>query len=191
MSKEKILQAALCRFTSQGYDNTSVAQIAQDVNIRKPSLYAHFSDKWQIFTTLLIEAFQRENDFILHLHNNVQDVKKNLKAYLLAIPERYETDPYYLFWLRVLYFPPVDAKEDISCYDRDYARLIDNSLDELILYKLAPEACRLGPDATKNILICILRGLHTELLYKGITEIKPRINAACQTIDLLIEDYSA
>lgn len=188
MSKDKILLAALARFTRQGYDNTSVSQIAADVGIRKPSLYAHFPGKWRIFATLLREAFQRENDFIIKLHNSGIDIKTNLKTYLLAIPERYENDPYFLFWLRVLYFPPVETEEDISEYDIKYSRLIDASLDEILQDRLDAFICRLSPAVAKNLLICMLRGLHTELLYRGVADIMPRIDAACQTIDMIFED---
>lgn len=187
MSKEKILQAALVRFAQQGYDNTSLSQIAEDVDIRKPSLYAHFHSKQHIFITLHKEAYQREKDFILSLHNSGMNAIKNLKTYLLAIPERYEKDPYFLFWLRTLYFPPLNAGEDIRFYDREYSQLIDDSLDEILKSRLDGIQCRLAPAAAKNMLICILRGLHSELLYRGIDEIMPRIDAACQTIDLIFK----
>ena len=41
-TKEKILETALTLFAKNGYDGTSVEQIAQDVGIKAPSLYKHF-----------------------------------------------------------------------------------------------------------------------------------------------------
>ena len=47
-TKEKILETALTLFAKNGYDGTSVEQIAQDVGIKAPSLYKHFKGKADI-----------------------------------------------------------------------------------------------------------------------------------------------
>lgn len=185
MSRESILAAAVRRFTKQGYDSTSLAEIAGDVGIRKPSLYAHFPGKKDIFLTLLKEAFQRENDFILELQGREATIRKNLKAYLHAIPERYASDLYFPFWLRVLYFPPADLKSDIAVYDRQYSLLIDEGLDRLFLANFERTDFSLSLPASRDAMICILRGVHAELLYRGGDAILGRISAACQIIDLL------
>ena len=44
-TKEKILETALTLFAKNGYDGTSVEQIAQDVGVKAPSLYKHFKGK--------------------------------------------------------------------------------------------------------------------------------------------------
>ena len=52
-TKREILEAALELFSLQGYEATSVSQIADAVGIRKASLYSHFSGKQEILDTLL------------------------------------------------------------------------------------------------------------------------------------------
>ena len=44
-TKEKILDAALTLFAENGYDGTSVEQIARFVGIKAPSLYKHYKGK--------------------------------------------------------------------------------------------------------------------------------------------------
>ena len=44
-TKEKILDAALSLFAENGYDGTSVEQIANIVGIKAPSLYKHYKGK--------------------------------------------------------------------------------------------------------------------------------------------------
>ena len=44
-TKEKILDAALTLFAENGYDGTSVEQIANIVGIKAPSLYKHYKSK--------------------------------------------------------------------------------------------------------------------------------------------------
>ena len=52
-TKEKILETALTLFAKNGYDGTSVEQIAQDVGIKAPSLYKHFKGKEDILNALI------------------------------------------------------------------------------------------------------------------------------------------
>jgi Transcriptional regulator len=47
-TKEKILEAALSLFAENGYDGTSVEQIAGIVGIKAPSLYKHYKGKEDI-----------------------------------------------------------------------------------------------------------------------------------------------
>ena len=51
--KQKILEAALELFSIQGFEATSVSQIADAVGIRKASLYSHFESKQAILDALV------------------------------------------------------------------------------------------------------------------------------------------
>ena len=52
-TKQAILDAALELFSRQGYEATSISQIADAVGIRKASLYSHFAGKQDILDTLV------------------------------------------------------------------------------------------------------------------------------------------
>lgn len=52
-TNQEILDAALELFSVQGYEATSVSQIAEAVGIRKASLYSHFAGKQDILDSLL------------------------------------------------------------------------------------------------------------------------------------------
>ena len=53
-TKEKILEAALKLFARQGYQATSVGEIAQAVGIKAPSLYKHYESKQAILQAILL-----------------------------------------------------------------------------------------------------------------------------------------
>jgi len=66
-TKAQILDAALDLFSVQGYEATSIAQLAEAVGIRKASLYGHFTNKQDILDTLLqdtMEEFNRRSIFV-------------------------------------------------------------------------------------------------------------------------------
>nr|MCR4735058.1 TetR/AcrR family transcriptional regulator [Treponema sp.] len=58
-TKEKILESSLTLFSKQGYDGTSVEQIAQAVGIKAPSLYKHFKGKEEILNAIIDSAEAR------------------------------------------------------------------------------------------------------------------------------------
>ena len=58
-TKEKILDAALTLFAENGYNGTSVEQIAKAVGIKAPSLYKHFKGKEDILNVLIDSAEAR------------------------------------------------------------------------------------------------------------------------------------
>ena len=55
-TKEKILDAALTLFAENGYNGTSVEQIAKSVGIKAPSLYKHYKGKEDILNALIDSA---------------------------------------------------------------------------------------------------------------------------------------
>ena len=58
-TKQEILEAALDLFSIQGFEATSVSQIADAVGIRKASLYSHFENKQAILDALVQEVLKQ------------------------------------------------------------------------------------------------------------------------------------
>lgn len=54
-TRKRILEAALTLFSEHGYTNVFVAQIAEAVGIKAPSLYKHYKSKRDIFNAILDE----------------------------------------------------------------------------------------------------------------------------------------
>ena len=52
-TKQEILEVSLDLFSTQGFEATSVSQIAEAVGIRKASLYSHFASKQEILESLM------------------------------------------------------------------------------------------------------------------------------------------
>ena len=58
-TKQEILEAALGLFSVQGFEATSIAQLASAVGIRKASLYSHFENKQAILDALVREVLEQ------------------------------------------------------------------------------------------------------------------------------------
>ena len=64
-TKQVILDAALELFSVQGFEATSIAQIAGTVGIRKASLYSHFENKQAILDALVQEVLEQYEEHSL------------------------------------------------------------------------------------------------------------------------------
>ena len=58
-TKKEIVEAALELFSVQGFEATSISQIASAVGIRKASLYSHFENKQAILDALVKEVLEQ------------------------------------------------------------------------------------------------------------------------------------
>ncbi len=63
-TRERIQDVALERFTTSGYDQTSLREIAEDLGVTKAALYYHFRTKEEILDSLL-EQVSTELDAIV------------------------------------------------------------------------------------------------------------------------------
>ncbi|HUN36120.1 MAG TPA: TetR/AcrR family transcriptional regulator [Trebonia sp.] len=75
-TREKILDVALDLFTDQGFDGTSMREIAERLHITKPSIYYHFASK---------------DEILLALHMRVHELTKAPLARLAGQPVTLET----------------------------------------------------------------------------------------------------
>lgn len=65
-TRDEILKVALDLFSVNGYEATSISQIAEAVGIRKASLYSHFSNKQDILDTVIatvLEGYDKHSVF--------------------------------------------------------------------------------------------------------------------------------
>ena len=74
-TKQEILEASLELFSAQGFEATSISQIAGAVGIRKASLYSHFENKQAILDALVKEVLEQYEEHSLFARaNQAKDV---------------------------------------------------------------------------------------------------------------------
>lgn len=86
-TKKEILLAALDLFSYQGYEATSISQIASAVGIKKASLYSHYESKKAILDALVKEVleqyekhsmFSKEDSFPADIDGVIEMIKAQL-----------------------------------------------------------------------------------------------------------------
>lgn len=183
---ERIIEEALHYFAKHGYEGTSLSQIANEVGVKTPSLYAHFKSKEMIFFACLEAALADDYDFFKgYLSNPKMPVKQLLYALLVEYEERLRNNPITMFCLRMLYFPPNDYKGDVilKANERDVAH-------GKLLYPLFEQAKHQGHLQGVEVheaieaYLCLFDGLMIELLYAGSERFQHRLKASWHVFTL-------
>lgn len=79
-TRQKILDAALDLFSTQGFEATSVSQIADRVGIRKASMYSHFASKQEILESLMQETMKHYERHTIFFDSRIADQDLNVKS---------------------------------------------------------------------------------------------------------------
>lgn len=167
--KEKIITAMYQLVAKQGYEKTSLSQLAQAVSIQKPSIYYHFKSKEDIF----IETVKK---YYCHLYSvdmidlehftNAEEFEHYLSDFgtlvLQGFHEDYEMQQFYCeVNLQSLRIPSL--KEYFEDYDNESQKylteLFQNAQDSGILSKETPISVHV--DST----IALFIGLSEMILY--------------------------
>ena len=86
-TKEKILDAALTLFAENGYDGTSVEQIANIVGIKAPSLYKHYKGKEDILNAL-IDSEEERYEVMFGSEKNIGKVPQSREEFIKVTMEK-------------------------------------------------------------------------------------------------------
>ena len=86
-TKDKILDAAITLFAENGYDGTSVEQIAGIVGIKAPSLYKHYKGKEDILNVLIDSAEARYEE-MFGSENNIGKVPQSQEEFIKVTLKR-------------------------------------------------------------------------------------------------------
>lgn len=115
MKSNEIKEAALKFFTIHGYEGASLAQIAEEVGLKKQSIYAHFKGKDDLFLQVLYDAKETELSTKRQYFSEIssKNPEKDLYGYLQLVVDLFQRNEQLKFWLRMSFFPPAHLKKEI------------------------------------------------------------------------------
>ncbi|ANS76168.1 hypothetical protein AWM70_17570 [Paenibacillus yonginensis] len=106
--KTKLLDASRDCFAAQGFDGASLRDIAELCGIKKPSIYAHFRGKEDLFLQVLERSARQARRSMSRYYavHRRQPLERRLKGLLSLLLEQYRNNQDLKFLLRTCYFPP-------------------------------------------------------------------------------------
>ncbi|QBD75461.1 TetR/AcrR family transcriptional regulator [Ktedonosporobacter rubrisoli] len=170
MSKQAIQNAALLLFARQGYEGTSIADIAQQVGIHKSTVYAHFVNKEALFLAVVDEVLQSYTESLEQMvppSFRDRPVQEQLYAILRESSSIYRADaPRVALYRRAVLFPPPALREQIlerfAPFDRKITTLFTSILEQGLANGELRQAPLLDLVAAYN---CLFDGLFMEFFY--------------------------
>lgn len=116
LKSNEIKEAALKFFTIHGYEGASLSLIAEEVGMKKQSIYAHFKGKDDLFLQVLRDAKETELSSNLQYFSKVdsKNPEKDLYGFLQLIIDLFQKNEQLKFWLRMSFFPPAHLEKAIE-----------------------------------------------------------------------------
>lgn len=168
MTAKRILTVALKHFSEKGYDGTSLAEIAGEVGIKKPSIYAHYSSKYDLFLSVVEEVAE---DYRNYRHRLISDTQSlAFEQRLFTIFE--STITYFIqdrikmaFWVRMWMFPPADAHDIILAPWKNLNLNFVEVITAIFEQGIAQGAIRSGEARDMaHTYLCLLDGFLTRVI---------------------------
>jgi len=175
MKASQIKLAALKQFVDHGYTATSLANIADQVGLKKQSIYSHFRSKDDLFLSIHEEAVNQEISWLNRFFekSNHTHLEELLYNFLLAIKERFLNDYQLSLLLRMAFYPPAHLYERTMTSFQNYL----NQLEELLLKEVSSSSVELSVKHEHVVIsyLNLLDGLIVELIYQGIEKFDARL----------------
>ena len=76
--KQKIIEVGKKRFKKEGYENTSMKDIALDAGISTGNIYRYFLTKKHLLNEILKEVEEKVSNFVSDIPSDYQDIDSNL-----------------------------------------------------------------------------------------------------------------
>lgn len=115
-TKEKIMQSARTRFAREGYEGLSLAAVAEDVGIRKASLYAHIDGKEQLFKQVVTDMANRYEEAWQQTCEDTKDRPplERIESIVQMLTSFFSDHETWMLTKRMLLVPPPEFRDYIE-----------------------------------------------------------------------------
>lgn len=166
---DKIKAVSLKRFAEGGYEGTSLAHIAEDVGIKKPSIYNHFASKDELFLTVFQDVVW---DYVTYIKNHELlatggSVEEILRGWLFQTCQYYlEHEENVSLLKRAMLFPHPPLKERL----RSEFLASEEATSKILLavFQRGRDEGVIREEAIEDLLAtfyCLIDGLFVQMFY--------------------------
>lgn len=175
MTKMQLMQAAFHHFGEQGYNGGSLAQIADEVGIKKQSIYTYFKSKDALYLAIYEEAMQFELTFIQTFMEKMRDepIEQALLPLLQQVAPRFLQNVETKFFIRSTFLTPHHLQDAICKKTYDYL----DTIQALFAHYFSTKMPREKSDEAAVAYLALLDSLYVEMLYGGSVRFKQRLQA--------------
>lgn len=141
----------------------SLNEVANEVGIQKPSIYAHFASKEELLYTVINKEI---NSYFLQINENCSDLKS---MFFLILNYYEETRTKLFFWKRLLFFPPELFEETLNVEIQKQSQQRFELIKKMIEASMENKTIRRqDPEAVAYSFLSLIHGvLSSSIIYKS------------------------
>ncbi|MCK0769993.1 TetR/AcrR family transcriptional regulator [Chromohalobacter canadensis] len=180
-TREKLKHTGLALFAQHGYEGTSLAQIAAETGIKKPSIYNHFPNKAALFLAIFEEV---ESGIVALIDDSLTrshdlPTRERLERLIRSCATFIRREHQGVFYKRYLLFPPTDVATQVAAISNDNERRINAHLHVLFEDGRQAGELRALPEAQFiAAFYCLMDGLFAENFYYDADTFERRLEGA-------------
>lgn len=181
MKADLILQIAVSHFAKEGFEGASLSKIAEEVGIKKPSIYAHYKGKDDLFLSALQYSLHTQKAHLAAYFNSVKNepLESILYGYFPWFAKESQDNEQMSFILRVAYFPPLKLEKEVGEFFNPFFDSMHRHLTRLLRERNRQEKILYSEDFSNAALayLTVSEGTMTELVYSGMQQYENRLQA--------------
>lgn len=172
-TRQKILTSATRLFSTQGYANTSLAQVAKEAQVSKALIFWHFTSKDDLFRTALLESLAPYSIDVLETLsglNEFEQIGKLIDAYFEFVSQ----NVYSVRFLLSLVVREEKNLDDVLDRTTELFRVYRNLLADILETGREKGVFRgtVSPAADAALIMATLNGI----LVQGFVEGRPHVD---------------
>lgn len=181
MKATLLLETALKHFAEEGYEGASLSKIAEEVGIKKPSIYAHYKNKDDLFMSAMHYSMESQKTQMASYFNlsRHQPLEKVLSGYFHWFAKETDENVQMKFIIRTAYFPPLKLEKEVGQLFDPFLDDMHRHLTRLLRERERHQKVLYEDDYSKAALafLTIAEGTMTELVYSGQEQYEKRFEA--------------
>lgn len=180
-TSKRIKQNALQLFAQKGYYGTSLNEVAIMVGIKKPSLYAHFKNKDDLYLSILQELMDTfiERVRIDTTEMDQQTTKDLLNQFLKSMVDFWKDETLGLLYKRTLLFPEEQFR---SIIQEQFLHSEAHTTDILVeIFKTGQQKGEIPKqpiDPLIDSFYCLVDGLFVQRFFYSLSEYDKKVENA-------------
>ncbi len=133
-TRERIFSAALYLFSRNGFDGTSVREIAERAGVTKPVLYYHYGSKEQLYIALILHCYECAREVIEPAADGSGDLRTRLRRLTRAHFECFARQRDAMALLYAVAFAPRKGAPDFDFgeYDEIHIEILSRPIRDAV-----------------------------------------------------------
>ena len=181
MKSDRILQTAVSHFAKEGYEGALLSKIAEEVDIKKPSIYAHYKGKDDLFLSAVQYSLHTQKAQLAAYFNSMREesLESLLFGYFEWLAKKSQDNERMKFIIRVAYFPPLKLEKEVGELFNPFFDTMHQHLTRLLRERHRHEKVLHSEDFSNAALayLTITEGVMNELVYSGMEKYEQRLQA--------------